>query len=519
MSDWGRLRVWLRRAAPPRSDLIRGFLMASVASVAGLALVVGSLTLLVVSEQRPGLRALGAFLVAIELVAFLRSPLRFAERLSTHRLGFAAVARWRSWLMTTVGHWSYARWQANGAGDVLERSMSDTEELQDLWLRAVIPAVATAVTSLVADVVVACVAPAGHWVGVALTLGLLQLLAGALVLTRLSAQCDAERTLRRARGDYVAALVAIQAAGPEIVALGAGDFLDRRNASAGDALRRREEDLRRAQRRDSALVPLATLASFAAVALAHPASAGVWLVVSALVALATFDFLVTLRAAVRTAAAVSGGAERLDALAAPSSSPGRPWPGAATLRFDDLVVSATSTISGEVAPGRRLGVRGASGSGKSTLLRALAGLDDAVGLVTLDGTPLRDVDEAQLRDHLLYVPAEAGLLRGYVRDVMTLGVPTKEDLVERLAAVGITTTLNEEWGELSRGEGQRIAVARAALRRPDVLLLDEPTSALGEAETRALLALLSELGSTMVVASHDERVLAWCDEVIDLSPE
>ena len=239
MSDWGRLRVWLRRAAPPRSDLIRGFLMASVASVAGLALVVGSLTLLVVSEQRPGLRALGAFLVAIELVAFLRSPLRFAERLSTHRLGFAAVARWRSWLMTTVGHWSYARWQANGAGDVLERSMSDTEELQDLWLRAVIPAVATAVTSLVADVVVACVAPAGHWVGVALTLGLLQLLAGALVLTRLSAQCDAERTLRRARGDYVAALVAIQAAGPEIVALGAGDFLDRRNASAGDALRRR----------------------------------------------------------------------------------------------------------------------------------------------------------------------------------------------------------------------------------------------------------------------------------------
>ena len=140
MSDWGRLRVWLRRAAPPRSDLIRGFLMASVASVAGLALVVGSLTLLVVSEQRPGLRALGAFLVAIELVAFLRSPLRFAERLSTHRLGFAAVARWRSWLMTTVGHWSYARWQANGAGDVLERSMSDTEELQDLWLRAVIPA-------------------------------------------------------------------------------------------------------------------------------------------------------------------------------------------------------------------------------------------------------------------------------------------------------------------------------------------------------------------------------------------
>src|ERR1035437_10015377 len=105
MSDFARLRIWLHRAAPRPFDLIKAIVMASLASLAGTGLFIGAIALLVVSADRPGLRAIGAFLIAIELVAFLRSPLRFAERMSTHRLGFAAVARWRQWLMATVGDW------------------------------------------------------------------------------------------------------------------------------------------------------------------------------------------------------------------------------------------------------------------------------------------------------------------------------------------------------------------------------------------------------------------------------
>ena len=117
---------------------------------------------------------------------------------------------------------------------------------------------------------------------------------------------------------------------------------------------------------------------------------------------------------------------------------------------------------------------------------------------------------------MVLVPSEPGLVRGYVRDVVSMGVAVQDEIIETLSRLGITTTLNEEWSELSRGERQRVAIARAALRSPAVLLLDEPTSALGDAETTAVLEYLSTLTASVIVASHDPRVLAWCDEVLDL---
>ncbi len=77
--------------------------------------------------------------------------------------------------------------------------------------------------------------------------------------------------------------------------------------------------------------------------------------------------------------------------------------------------------------------------------------------------------------------------------------------------------LNDHWEELSRGERQRVAMVRALVRHPDVLLLDEPTSALGERETTDVLALLSTLECTVIVATHDARLTTWCDQVIDLA--
>jgi len=203
--------------------------MAAVASLAGTGLFVGAVGLLVVSAQRPGLRTIAAFLIGIELVAFLRSPLRFGERMATHRLGFAAVARWRRWLMSTVGHWSYSRWQRYAAGELLERSLTDTEELQDLWLRGVIPSVATLVTLIVSDLTILVVAPQIHWWVVALGEAVVQGLLIVILVRRLPAQARADRYVRARRGLYVANLVSSRAAAPEIGRLGASDFLRRRD--------------------------------------------------------------------------------------------------------------------------------------------------------------------------------------------------------------------------------------------------------------------------------------------------
>src|ERR1035438_5446805 len=89
-ADVDRLWRWLRRAQPPRSTLLRALTAGLIASLVNGALLVGAVGLLVDSATRPGLRTVLGALIVIELFAFLRSPLRFIERLSAHRVGFAA---------------------------------------------------------------------------------------------------------------------------------------------------------------------------------------------------------------------------------------------------------------------------------------------------------------------------------------------------------------------------------------------------------------------------------------------
>jgi ATP-binding cassette subfamily C protein CydC len=460
-------------------------------------------------------------LIALELVAFLRSPLRFAERMSTHRLGFAAVSRWRRWLMVSVGEWPYSRWQLNAAGDILDRSLADTEVLQDLWLRGIIPAVATIVTMTVGDLAVLVLAPWGHWWAAALGVAAIQSVAVAVLVRRLGAQVRADRELRARRGDYVASLVAARAAAPEIERLGATDFLRRRDRDVVQRLLGAEASVRHERQRDAVVVVLAPLLALGLIGLTHPRSAGVWIVVAALIASTTFDALVALRVAVHTCVAVTGGAERLDDVApAPRDAPA-PWPHDTTIDFRDVVVArrdhTSRRVSGVITPGQRVVISGASGAGKSTLLRALAGLDDVEGSVSVGTTPLVDIPEAQVRQHVVLVPSEPGLVRGFVRDVVAMGASVDENTLVTLGRVGITANLNDEWTELSRGERQRVALVRALLRRASILLLDEPTSALGDDETSRVLSLLRDVRATIIVASHDPRVREWCDTVIELS--
>jgi ABC-type transport system involved in cytochrome bd biosynthesis fused ATPase/permease subunit len=524
VSDLERLRTWLSRAAPQRYELVKALFMAALASLAGTGLFVGAMALLVVSVQRPALGAIAVFLIAIELVAFLRSPLRFAERMSTHRLGFSAVAHWRQWLMRTVGRWSYSRWQRFGAGDLLERSLGDTEELQDLWLRGVVPSVAALATMLSSDLVVGILAPRGSWWGVAVFTAALQLLMVTVIVRRLSPLARVDRRLRVSRGTYVATLVSSRAAAPEIERLGQSQFLRQRSDLVVATLLENEDALRREYRRDAPIVALGPILALGAVALAHPRSAPVWLVVASLVAVTTMEALITVRAAVHIGVGVIGGAERLDELNSLEPPTSEPWPDDHTLVFRDVTVATSRSdvrrVSGTVTPGRRVGITGPSGSGKSTLLRALARLDGAPGATILvDGHRIEEIAEDQLRAHMTLVVSEPGLVHGYVRDVVGMGIEFTDNELSSLARLGLDVQANDNWDELSRGERQRVALVRALARRPDILLLDEPTSALGEAETTAVLELLSRVSASVIVATHDERVLAWCDDVIDVTRE
>lgn len=195
-------------------------------------------------------------------------------------------------------------------------------------------------------------------------------------------------------------------------------------------------------------------------------------------------------------------------------------------------VVALDGVSLSVDPGTFLAVTGPSGSGKSTLLHLLAALDTpSSGRVLLAGTDTAAVSErrrTRLRlDHVGVVFQRFHLLpslsarSNVALPLVERGVPKRErharaeDLLSR---VGLGDRVDHRPGELSGGEQQRVAVARALVNDPDLLVADEPT---GELDTETGERVLDALAGTtddraVVLASHDERALARADRVVRL---
>ncbi|MGA7833690.1 MAG: ATP-binding cassette domain-containing protein [Acidimicrobiales bacterium] len=519
--DLLRLRRWLRRAKPQRGELARALVTGYLASATNVALLVGALALLVESATRPGLRAVAVVLIVIELFAFLRSPLRFAERISAHRLGYAAVTRWRRWLVLVVGRLDYSQWRTYASGDLLERALGDTDELQDLWLRFVVPFVDTVAIMVTSDVVVALLPPHGHWWTYALNLAALQLI-GVVGLSLLArGDLASDRHLRHARGRYRAELVELSAVTPELTLLGRRTLAERRSASVVAELERAETRARRYRRASGALVIVLSLLALVGV-VSHPATASVWLVVATMLGVANYEFFTSVRSCLQAAVGVSGGGERLEALEISPRAATRPWPSNETLCVRDLTLDEEGRVlidraSLTVEAGRRVAIIGESGVGKSTLLRALARLDHVeVGTVTVGGVPISEINEDDFRRHLTYLASEPGLTRGFAIDVVMLGRATTREPYRDLAVLGIESDRTTRFEELSRGERVRVAIARALVTSPSIYVLDEPTAGLGRDETASVLDLLATTGATVIVATHDADVAGWCDVVIEL---
>ncbi|MCH5191571.1 MAG: ABC transporter ATP-binding protein [Oscillospiraceae bacterium] len=200
-------------------------------------------------------------------------------------------------------------------------------------------------------------------------------------------------------------------------------------------------------------------------------------------------------------------------------------------RFGGNKVEALKNVNFSVIEGEYVAIMGESGSGKTTLLNILAALDKPTsGSVILDGKELSEIKESAIaafrRDNLGFVFQEFNLLDTFTLEdniylPLVLAGKSYKEMHERLtpiaARLGISELLKKYPYEVSGGQKQRAAVARAMITAPKLILADEPTGALDSKATDELLRLFSEVngqGQTILMVTHSVKAASAANRVL-----
>jgi lipoprotein-releasing system ATP-binding protein len=205
-----------------------------------------------------------------------------------------------------------------------------------------------------------------------------------------------------------------------------------------------------------------------------------------------------------------------------------------TFKIGQRDLTVLNGINLEIRRGELLAVMGASGAGKSTLLHIIGLLDRPTrGTVLFEGRDLFQLSDAAQADfrnkrigfvfqfhHLLpeFTALENACMPALIQRRSPIDVEI--DAIALLNEVGLGERLHHKPGELSGGEQQRVAVARALMQKPDLVLADEPTGNLDTHTGEALFALLRDLnksrGTTFVIVTHNEKLSAQADRIVYL---
>jgi thiol reductant ABC exporter CydC subunit len=539
------LRRVLAAPGTPYGRLALAGVLGFAAAAATIGLLAGSGYVLGRAASRPGLGALAGILAAVEVLAFLRGPLRYAERLVGHDAALRALARWRVWLYDTLTPRVPAALAGWRSGDLLTRAIDDVDTLQDLYLRTVLPLAIAAGAATLGLVVVGLELPVA-----ALALGIPLVLAGT-VPTFVAWRGGGHDTGAALAGDLSAQVVDAIHGAPDLLAFGAdAAMLDRLESLRNDA-----DGIDHRQANAQALAALITqLCSGGAVlaVLAVSVSAvhahhlnPVMVAVLPLAALGTFEPVPGIALAATRVRAVAAAARRLlaleaipvplhDPVVADHLGPGTPAISftQASLRYTPDLPSALDEVDLLVNPGARLAVTGASGAGKSSLVNALLRFWPLEGgALTLGGISIDRLTQAEVRATCPLVDQRAQLFAGSLRSNVTLGRPeaTDDQIASALQAaqlddwiatlpLGIETPVGEEGVAVSGGERRRLAVARALLAGGPVLILDEPTAGLDAPLADLLLTeVLAAAGPrSVLLITHRDSEATLCDAVVTL---
>ncbi|HCA5061093.1 TPA: type I secretion system permease/ATPase [Acinetobacter baumannii] len=202
-----------------------------------------------------------------------------------------------------------------------------------------------------------------------------------------------------------------------------------------------------------------------------------------------------------------------------------------TFHYQGNEQSAISIPQLQIQPGERIAILGAIGSGKSTLLKVLSGLyAPTKGRVLLDGLDMNQISYEVLNHQLGYLQQDHRLFQGTLRENLLIGLPHPEDdamrhMLQRTGLIrlvnshssGLDLPISEGGRGLSGGQKQLVAFSRLILTRPNVLLLDEPTSSMDNIQEQQCLKVLAEelqRGQTLIVSTHKTSILGLVNRII-----
>jgi ATP-binding cassette subfamily C protein CydC len=537
-----------------RAALWRGLLL-SVAVLAAGAALLGLSGWFITAAGAAGVAGIGiAFDVfrpsaGVRFLALGRTAARYGERVLTHDATLRVLARLRVRILGRLADESPPRLARLRSPALLNRVTADVDALDGLAIRLIFPVVAGAGTLGLAGVLIGwLVSPAVA----AVTVGILAT-GAAVVIAGLGRQSigpaataeAARQDLRASAIEHFRGRIALAFSG---ALPGSRDRLLRIEAG----LRASEMRLSRLDGRAAATVSLtgvlaagAALGAGGFLALNGHVSPAV-AAIAVFAALALIEVLAPLQRGVAEIGRMRDAAGRIAPLlddaprdhgsAAPVTRP--PQAGAPLLRLDGLSFGApgspkplTRPIFLDVSAGETVALTGRSGTGKTSLLSTIAGLSTPLGgSVEIDGRPAATLGEASLREILGYLPQRSQLMSGTVRDNLLLAAPgaTDTEMTDLVGALGLSEVLGGRGGldaalgeggsGLSGGEARRLALARVLLRRPRVLLLDEPTEGLdATSAARALAAVRGFLpDAAILIATHKTSEAAVSDRVLRL---
>ena len=535
--------LWLAR--PLRGRLLAAVLAGAAATGCGVALLAMSGFMLARASQHPSIMAISAAVVAVRALSVGRGTFRYCERLASHDVAFRVLADIRVSIYRRLERLAPAGFRAFRSGDLLARLISDVDATQDLFIRAVAPPLAAGLVG--AGAVIACLLLLAPAAGL-LAAGLI----AAGVAVPLLAAGRARTAVRRtapARGELSASLTGLVAGAADLHAFGARDTALAAVTTHDGSLTRLARRSASAEGLGAGLIAAATGLTLWGVLLLGVAAAGtggltrVTLAVLALTALAAFEAVTALpSAAVQLGQSRASAARVGEVLDAPDpvTDPADPRPlptGPLRVTLRDARVQyepggpfAVDGVDLDLAAGRRIALVGPSGAGKSTVAAVLLRFCDlAGGTATLGGHDLRSYQPDDVRTVIGGCTQDPHIFDASIRENLRLARPAASDgeLAEAARQARLLPwieSLPQGWdtpagsggGAVSGGERQRLALARALLAGPGLLILDEPTAHLDPETRAAVTADLLEVtqGRAVLLITHELRGLDQVDEIV-----